>query len=276
MRDLSSKTECTYDQPDKRTTRLSRMEVDELRMKLQRARSILNALLPDLDVDDPNLDAEILSKVRMPANVQSPATTGVKSPDPALQGSQHTAAEQDVQLETVLDATGRLDLDELGNWRYQGHGSSSAFMRRLGERFGDVSDPGLGKNTVLRLRSMPDIFESPADAENRPYSGPMPDFIPLPPRQVALDLISSALNEACSILNFIHQPTFYSLLDRMYLLSPEQYGYDENKFLPLLYASLAVGYLFSNSEQVNFGYAHAVSEGYVDSLMSLHSSGLLI
>jgi hypothetical protein len=198
---------------------------------------------------------------------QSPMTTGVKVSDSPSQGSQNPATEQDVQLETVLDATGRLDLDESGIWRYQGHGSSSAFMRRLGERFGDVSDSGLGKDTVLRLRSMSQIFEPSRDAEEQSYADSTHDFIQLPSRELAFDLTSSALNDACSILNFIHKPTFYSMFDRMYLISPEQYGYEENKFLPLLYACLAVGYLFTNNEQANFGYAHAVSEGYVKFLL---------
>jgi hypothetical protein len=54
------------------------------------------------------------------------------------------------------------------------------------------------------------------------------------------------------------------MLHRLYIVDPEQYGYEENKFLPLLYAALAVGYLFSSSERVYFGNAHAISQGFVD------------
>jgi hypothetical protein len=37
----------------------------------------------------------------------------------------------------------------------------------------------------------------------------------------------------------------------LYRVDPEQYGYEENKFLPLLYAALSVGYLFSSIERAH-------------------------
>jgi hypothetical protein len=229
----------------------------------------LKALLPNLDVDNPNLDANTLSKLRLPSTeAQTVIQPGVGTSDTATRSLPHTGTEKDVALETVLEATGQLDLDGLGNWSYHGHGSSSAFIRRLGEQFGNISDSGVGKNTVLRLRSMPQIRESPGSSDDQSCKSSMQDSVPLPPRDVALDLTSSALNEACTILRFIHQPSFYSMFDRLYLVDPEQYGYEENKFLPLLYAVIAVGYLFSNSERAYFGSAHAVSEGSVKFLAS--------
>lgn len=242
-----SKTACTYDKPNKRSTRLSRKEVDELWPKLQRAQHLLKSILPDIDIDDPTLNTDTLSKLRV--------STAEEASAAVLKDFQDGGMGQDVPLETVLEMTGQLELDERGNWSYHGHGSSSAFIRRLGEQFGNISDSGLRMNTVLH--------ESPENLEEQPFEGSVHDSIPLPPRDIALDLTSSALDEACAILNFIHQPTFYSMLERVYLVDREQYGYEENRFLPLLYAILAVGCLFSNSERAHFGYAHAVSEGFV-------------
>lgn len=263
-----SKTDCTYDKPTKRSTRLSRKEVDELWSKLQRAQGLLKSLLPDLDFDKLTLDVDTLSKLRIPtAEVQPPLQASVGTCGATLESVQQSVQRgdiaQDVSLETVLEVTGQLELDERGNWSYHGHGSSSAFIRRLGEQFGNIADSSVGKNTVLRLRPMSQLHESPTNSEDQPFDSTMQDPTPLPPRDIAMDLTSSALNEACAILNFIHQPSFYSMFDRLYLVRPEKYGYEENKFLPLLYAALAVGYLSSNSERVHFGYAHAVSEGFV-------------
>jgi hypothetical protein len=263
-----SQTDCTYDRPSKRSNRLSQKEIEELESKLQRAQNLLKAISPDLDVDNPNLDAGTLSKLRIPtAGGLHSMHTDVEASSAALQSSQNSSIEQDVPLETVLEATGQLDLDEHGNWSYHGHGSSSAFVRRIGERFGNVSDSGLGKSTVLRLPSIPQIYESPRNSEDQSFKDSTQDSIPLPQRDVALDLASSALNEACALLKFVHQPSFYSMFDRLYHVDNEQYGYEENKFLPLLYAVFAVGYLFSSSERAHFGYAHAVSEGFVNLLV---------
>jgi hypothetical protein len=233
----------------------------------------LKAILPDLDVNNPNLDAGTLSKLQIPTNGGLHSMhTDVEASSAALQSSQHSSIEQDVLLETVLEATGQLDLDEHGNWSYHGHGSSSAFIRRIGEQFGNVSDSGLGKNAVLRIPSIPQIYESPRTSEDQSFDDSAQDSVTLPQRDVALDLTSSALNEACALLKFVHQPSFYSMFDRLYSVDNEQYGYEENKFLPLLYAVFAVGYLFSNSERVHFGYAHAVSEGFVKLLVPYLSS----
>ncbi|KAJ5612784.1 hypothetical protein N7510_005978 [Penicillium lagena] len=258
--------DCSYNRPDKRPTRISRRELEELETRLQRARNLLYALVPGLDLDNPKLDADALGKLRLPTNkTQSRTTTSENGPNANLRRLQHINTEHDVHLETVLEATGRLDLDELGNWNYQGHGSSSAFVRRLGERFGDITDSGLGNNTTLRLRSIPQNSESPGNLEDQACDSAK-DWIPLPPRDVALELTTSAFKEACAILNFIHQPSFYSIFDRLYRVGHAQYGHEERKFLPLLYATFAVGYLFLKSERAYFGYAHAVSEGCVDLL----------
>lgn len=46
----------------------------------------------------------------------------------------------------------------------------------------------------------------------------------------------------------VHLPTFYKQLDRMYEIPTESYTNVENSFLPLLYAVLALGKLFSQGE----------------------------
>ncbi|KAH6666417.1 fungal-specific transcription factor domain-containing protein, partial [Halenospora varia] len=250
---------CTYDRPSKRSKRLSQKEIEELELKLQRAKNILKAISPDLDLDSPNLETEALSKLQLsPTNGTPSADTNSEASQTIPQDPRHADIQQTVPLETVFEVTGQLDLDNQGNWSYHGHGSSSAFLRRIGERFSNVSDTGLGNNTVLKLRSITALEETPKSSEDQSFEQ---DPIILPPRDIALELISSALDEACALLKFVHEPSFYFMLYRLYAVDPEQYGYEENKFLPLLYAALAVGYLFSSSERVHFGNAHAISQG---------------
>lgn len=257
--------DCSYDQPDKRSTRLSRREVEDLTSKLQRARNLLRALAPNLDLDDPHLDTTVLSKLQLPiSNMRSLASTGAKLPESHQTPHCHASSEQDANLATVLEETGRLALDNMGDWSYQSHGSSAAFVRRLGERFANMSDLSIeDKTTNLRLRGTPDIFESANHLMNPAFEDSSHEFISLPPREIAIELATSALNEACALFNFVHKPSFFSMLEEVYLLNPAQYTDKEHRFLPLLYAVLALGYLFSCNEQVRSGYTHAISEGYV-------------
>jgi hypothetical protein len=51
------------------------------------------------------------------------------------------------------------------------------------------------------------------------------------------------------MLRVVHLPTFYKQLDQLYETSPENYGSAENSFLPLLYAVLSLGKLFSQGDQ---------------------------
>lgn len=67
-------------------------------------------------MDNPNLDADTLSKLRTPyTKGLSSVQTGVGASDTTMQSLQHSGTEQDVPLETVLEATGQLDLDEQGD-----------------------------------------------------------------------------------------------------------------------------------------------------------------
>ena len=54
----------------------------------------------------------------------------------------------------------------------------------------------------------------------------------------------NSFNDACALLRFMHQPTFYEMLDRIYTVPVENFGDDENRFLPLLYVILALGCMF--------------------------------
>lgn len=61
----------------------------------------------------------------------------------------------------------------------------------------------------------------------------------------------------------VHLPTFYKQLDRMYEVPAENYTNAESSFLPLLYAVLALGKLFSQDEHEvdESNYEKVVDEG---------------
>jgi hypothetical protein len=233
---------------------------------------LLEAVVPGVDVNDPSVDASELSKLRTfttqeEQSIQKPQTDSGSS----LLLLQRSGTGEDATLETILEVNGQLDLDEHGNWDYHGHSSGSAFLRLLGEYFGNLHSNGLGKNTLLKLHSAPQIFETLGVLDDDPLGGCLPTLVPLPPKETALDLVSSTLDDACALISFVHQPSFYRMFHRMYSIDFEDYGHKEKEFLPLLYAVLALGYLFSKNELENFGYAHSASQGSVKLIYTLES-----
>ncbi|KAH8807378.1 fungal-specific transcription factor domain-containing protein, partial [Xylogone sp. PMI_703] len=169
-----------------------------------------------------------------------------------------TAAED--SLETLMEAMGQLDLDDQGNWNYQGHGSTSAFVRGITQRLSDepASDYCPWRNPPVQ--QWPNLTTTVCDNESTEHQ--TRDLFPLPSIDVAREMTVTALEDGCALFNFVHQPTFYAMFNRMYSIDMNQYGKDEVTFLPLLYAALAVGYLYSSSaDGATIGTTNAISQG---------------
>lgn len=155
---------------------------------------------------------------------------------------------QDAQIRSMISATGQLDLDERGDWDFHGGSSGAVFLRRMREQFGGLLGGGDPRAPFLprppRLLTMPSALESPRSSES-PYESGLPNVLDLPSKEIAFKLSYYALNRACSLLRFVHGPSFYEMFDRIYDTPVEDYGDAENRFLPLLYVVLALGGMFS-------------------------------
>lgn len=162
-----------------------------------------------------------------------------------------------------MEAVGRLDLDDQGNWNYQGPGSTSAFVRRITERLSNVSSSKPASSPLPNYSLRPQLSQYPSIAYSQDTTTQYHARIsvPLPSIEIACDIVSRSLDDGCALYKFIHQPTFYRMFNRMYNIHSSQYQKDEIIFLPLLYAAIAVGYLYSDSELAHLGCAYAVSQG---------------
>lgn len=161
-------------------------------------------------------------------------------------------------LETMVDNSGCLDRDDQGHWDYHGHTSGVIFARRLRKQLGAAELP------IARSRAMSQMLESPKSVSDSPQDTPLPPTHDLPPRAVARRLCHNALDDACSLMRFVHEPTFFASLERIYDVSPEQYSNDENSFLPLFHIVMAVGCLFSDDGAGTLdtaGYEGAIGQG---------------
>lgn len=260
--------DCTYDQPSNRRRNPAPQYIEALENRLQRAEALLKTVLPDVDLNDPNFDAGVPQRMHAPGRAleHQPSSAQSRSSAPPGRSAQGVDAEKDSMLESMVHQTGSLDLDDRGNWDFHGHSSGLVFLRRMREQFGDLmgGTEGTGLPFQRNTRPMPPGLDSPKSSASSPNECNLPNTQDLPPKDCGRELCENTLDDACALLRFIHQPTFYRLFDRIYDTPPETFGNEENKFLPLLYLVMALGCLFARGERSKLeikGYEGAIDQG---------------
>jgi hypothetical protein len=162
---------------------------------------------------------------------------------PDMSDPSHDEDENDAQLSSMIETTGQLDIDERGHWDFHGGSSSAVFLKHIREQFDGLLGSDLKGPFLPSARAQP-MFDSPHSSGESPFDSGLPNTMDLPSREVARSLASKALNCACALLRFVHGPSFYKMFDRIYDTPPENFGDEENRFLPLLYVVLALGCMF--------------------------------
>ncbi|KAJ5267057.1 hypothetical protein N7478_009865 [Penicillium angulare] len=251
--------ECTYDQPSNRRRNPAPQYVEALEARMHKAELLLHSLLPDLNLDDPQLDVQATQQ-RLVAAQKAKQPTGQSAPKPSAAPAEPAAEPGDESLlETMVDNSGCLDRDDQGHWDYHGHTSGVIFVRRLRKQLGAADMP------IVPPRGISQTLESPKSTSDSPQDSSLPPTHDLPPRDVARRLCNNALDDACSLMRFVHEPSFFACLERIYDKSPDQYTNEENSFLPLLYIVMAVGCLFSDDGVGMLdvaGYEGAIGQGF--------------
>ena len=221
---------------------------------------MLRLVLPGLDLDDPRFDSrsveQLVESSRAKKTVEADSKPAPEAPK----------CDDDAQLQSMVDRTGSLDLDDHGNWDFHGHSSGYVFMRKLRAQFGDqflFEHAHPRKNTTIAQ-----MLESPNSANSSPTDFNLTHHIDLPPREVAINLCTNTLDDVCALMRPIHRPTFFRRLNSVYDTEPEQYNNHHVQFLPQLYVVMAVGCLVSKTENESTvldlkGYKEAIEQGYV-------------
>ncbi|KAF2875493.1 fungal-specific transcription factor domain-containing protein [Massariosphaeria phaeospora] len=258
--------ECTFDQPSNRRRNAAPQYVEALETQLKRAKSILQVLFPTLDLNDPSIDAHLHNGI-----FPQPSIGALHPQQPPhdlrMPHRREVLAREDFpdsHLESMVKATGNLDLDEEGNWEYHGTSSGMSFIKRLQQQFGDIIAPSAASSPFIKYRPMSQAFDSPSSSHHSSadQSTVLPSGTSLPPKEKARILCDNALNDAGALLRAVHLPTFYKCLDRVYEIPLEYYEDSETSFLPLLYAVLALGTL-SRKETASetIDYESTIEEG---------------
>ncbi|OAL75137.1 C6 transcription factor [Trichophyton violaceum] len=250
--------ECTYDKPSNRRRNPAPQYIEALESRLQKAERLLRALVPEIDLDDPRYDGCCVEEIL--ALLKNNTSEPPRKPEPKLPAAAEPCDES--LLESMVDNTGSLDLDDEGHWDYHGHSSGLIFVRRVRKQIGNIAPEGQLPQKLprmpLRLEKMKSTSDSPIDT----HLSPVHD---LPSKKEARKFCTHALEDACCIMRFLHKPTFWAMFDRVYDTPLEQFSNEENSFLPLLYLALAVGCLFRGPGDCTLeksGYESAVDQGF--------------
>jgi len=261
--------ECTYDQPSNRRRNPAPQYVEALEARMHKAEALLRTFLPDINLDDPQLDVHaaeqrLAAQREKQAPLSGPGEGHGAAPKPS--GPTETGPEggEEGLLETMVDTSGCLDRDDQGHWDYHGHTSGIIFVRRLRKQLGaadmPITRPARGMSQMLESPK----FESPKSVSDSPQDASLPPTHDLPPRVVARRLCHNALNDACSLMRLVHEPSFFASLESIYDTPADQFTNEENSFLPLLYIVMAVGCLFSDDGVGTLdlaGYEGAIGQG---------------
>ncbi|KAL8706916.1 MAG: hypothetical protein Q9201_000076 [Fulgogasparrea decipioides] len=257
---------CTYDQPSNRRRNPAPQYVEALEKRLQKAESLLRNVLPNVNLDDPIYDDMAAQQPQVKqekafADAGAGAGLGLRLSDPQAGGE----AEKESLLESMVHEAGSLDLDDQGHWDFYGQSSGMIFLRRMREQFGDMlgKPEGVGVQ-FTKSSNVSSRLNSPKPASASPMESGSANTRELPAKVCARKLCSCALDDATALLRFVHQPTFYTMFDRVYDMPPEQFTPTDQKFLPLLYAVMALGCLFGKAEESmlqSYGYESAIEQG---------------
>jgi hypothetical protein len=135
---------------------------------------------------------------------------------------------------TLEYATTQHAIDQ-GETGYRGYSAESAFMQYIKEKLG--AWPGVDINRRVRVRNKvaPSLFEPDKELAYQAS---------LPTKERALELIEAAL-DSHTLLQVVHGPSFDESVHILYSLSPQEYSSEEMRLLPLVYALMALGFLFT-------------------------------
>lgn len=171
----------------------------------------------------------------------------------------------DTNLESMVRAVAQMDVDEQGHWDYHGHSSGLSFMRRMREQLGDLMGPDSPATPFVKSRPPSLVLDSPRSTFDSPSDHPSSPSSELPPKDIALQFCSNAIDDAAALLKFVHKPSFWASFERIYETPADSWGNEEQRFLPLLYSAMALGTLFGQNEQSNLnqvGYENAIQQGF--------------
>ena len=169
--------------------------------RLERAEALLRTVLPDVSLDDTSLDVGMTYRTQSQFKREPCENIRISSIplSATTQDGQDRGSES--MLESMVDNTGTLDLDDEGHWDFHGTSSGIVFLRCLQDQFGDLMGKAEGYGMpFLKSRKFSSPINSPKSEGSfgTPTDAMLPNKEDLPPRECATLLCQNALDDACA------------------------------------------------------------------------------
>jgi hypothetical protein len=175
-------------------------------------------------------------------------------------------------LESMVQDSTHMKIDHQGSIDYRGSSSSFHFVRSM---YGNISKL-LGSGPMEMAGDTAQL-----SLDDIPFPDLQLDDFFLPPRPIARKLYDYMFDHSMVFVHFFHRPTFIKHFEMVYDYHFEQNGPGRNddkqqtikpadfaRFLPLLYASFAVGCMYAADDAADIGIPD-VHEAAYDSLKRL-------
>ncbi|ONH68858.1 Activator of stress genes 1 [Cyberlindnera fabianii] len=245
--------DCTYDQPTNR--KKTGADLHLIEAKLRAAEQVLHLLLPDIDVFESNFSYETfeeqytkLTSSDGSIKLQELADEYTKNAPPPIKPDPDAGTPNSITSGSrpTPTATGTLTPTTQQSQQTQSQSQSQQ------QQQSSTPDRKL-KRPKLNI-PQPNVDGSIESKDGREIK------IILPPKNVALELVTKTWASPCVLFRFYHRPSFIKDLDELYETDADHYTNKQNKFLPLAYSVMAVGALFRKRNGVDDKFLD--DEGY--------------
>ncbi len=226
--------DCTYDQPSNR--RKNGADIHLVETKLKGAEQVLHLLLPDIDVFDAGFNYEVFEEIfskfrqsdgsiKLDGLAKEYKSRDIPPPAPSAlsnSASINQSAETPPSNISTPTATTSYSINNNNN--------------------NNINNKSKKRKLTFPHANIDGSIESRDGREIK---------IILPPKNIALELVTKTWASPCVLFRFYHRPAFIADLDELYETDPENYTNKQNRFLPLAYSVMAVGALFSKKSGGN-------------------------
>ena len=138
--------------------------------------------------------------------------------------------------------------------------SGFAFLHKTKHLFdGD----GAGGSNVLEVtheEAIKSLFDAPFPDKQALASSSVPLSLLVPSQATAYELVDVVFNHVYPLLYHLDTEDFRKRVKRMYEVDPIDFDDDDHEFVPLFYAVLSLGFLFSQKQHHRYGCNRALSQ----------------
>ncbi|OAP63265.1 hypothetical protein AYL99_02492 [Fonsecaea erecta] len=134
---------------------------------------------------------------------------------------------------------------------FQGYSGDRAFIQRMRERIKDWPGDNVRSRMYPPKRQTANLFDCD-------YS--LAATTCLPPKEWARALVDAAV-QSYSLFPILHRPSFDRSFEDLYAIRPNDYMAEELRFIPLLYAVLALGCMFIQADPQKSSREQEIAEG---------------